>query len=56
LPAESSTLITGWVVSAAPEAPEAGWVVKTNLLGAPTITLKLLLDTGAKPVDEALRV
>ena len=30
LPAESSTFTTGWVVKTAPEAPEAGWVVKTS--------------------------
>jgi hypothetical protein len=56
LPAESSTFTTGSVERTAPETPEIGWVVKTSLMGAPTITLKLLLVTEVRPLDAALRV
>ena len=35
LPAESRTVTTGWVVSAAPEAPATGVVVKASAAGAP---------------------
>ena len=35
LPPESSTLTTGWVLNAAPEAPATGWVVKTSWVAAP---------------------
>src|ERR1700722_3972770 len=35
LPWASSTLITGWVLKAAPEAPATGWVEKTSWVAAP---------------------
>src|SRR5438445_13624693 len=38
LPLLSSTFTTGWVAHGTPRAPPPGWVVKTTLLGAPTVT------------------
>ena len=35
LPAESRSVITGWVVSAAPEAPANGAVVNASVVAAP---------------------
>jgi hypothetical protein len=35
LPAESSTFTTGCVERTAPEAPEAGWMRKTNFVALP---------------------
>ena len=56
LPAESSTFTTGWVERVVPEAPEPGCVVKTNLVAAPKVTVKVVLVMEEKPVALALSV
>ena len=56
---ESSTLITGWVVSAAPDAPDAGWVVNTSWVAAPWVVgekFALVPDTTGAVVVWAKRL
>jgi hypothetical protein len=57
LPAESSTLTTGSVARAEPEAPPTGWVVKTNLAADPKEEgEKSELVAVVRPEAEALNV
>jgi hypothetical protein len=57
LPAESSTFTTGCAVRAAPDAPAAGWVVKTNWLATPgPVGEKLPLGDDVKVPDVAVKV
>ena len=53
---ESSTLITGWVVSAAPDVPDAGWVVNTSWVAAPVETVMPVEATDVKPSPVKVRV
>ena len=57
LPAASSTFTTGWVVSAVPDVPDPGWVVKTNLVAVPKVEgEKVELVAAVRPLAEALKV
>ena len=53
---ESSTLTTGWVVSAAPDAPAAGWVVKTSWVAVPVETVMPFEAAEVKPPPVKVRV
>ena len=53
LPAESSTLTTGWVPRAAPEfAVLEGWVVMTSWVALPKAMVKLLELTDSVPLEK----
>src|SRR5579871_5716547 len=59
LPAESSTLTTGWVLSAEPLAAPEGWVVTTNWVAVPKVLgekLALVPETVGALVVCAVRV
>jgi hypothetical protein len=59
LPAESSTVTTGWVVNAVAAlelATPAVAVVKASLAAKPAVTLKLELVAVSRPFALALRV
>jgi hypothetical protein len=57
LPAESSTLTTGSVARAEPEAPPTGWVVKTSFAAVPKVEgEKFELVAEVRPEAEALNV
>jgi two-component system OmpR family sensor kinase len=56
LPAESSTLTTGWVPSRAPLGPPTGGVVIASLLAAPTVTVRVNDRTEVGRLARALNV
>jgi hypothetical protein len=59
LPAESSTFTTGWVVNAVVALELATpfvWVLKTNVVAAPKVTVKVVLVAEVRPLVLALRV
>jgi hypothetical protein len=55
VPSVLSTLSTGCVASALPDADAAGWVVKTSE-GGVALTLKLLLTTDGSDPSTAVSV
>ena len=54
LPPESSTLTTGWVENAAPEAAATGWVEKSSCVAAPVVTV--MFDEAADVKPSPLKV
>jgi hypothetical protein len=54
LPNESSTLITGWVEKAAPEAPATGEVAKTRWVAVPATVVEAVAEV--RPLDAAVTV
>ena len=53
LPAESSTLTTGWVPRTAPEfAVLEGWVLMTNWVAVPKVMVKLPELTDSVPLEK----